>query len=148
MKRNPLRITLIEDDDDDIFLFSMALENILIPNKLTVIKDGTDVENTISLLANSTPELIFFDLLWQYTDGLEYLEKIKSHEALKNIPCIIFSGAREELYVKKTFDAGANLYLVKPRDFSVLTAALNKVLAIDWNANFSPEYELFLLSDK
>ncbi|RFS17034.1 response regulator [Emticicia sp. C21] len=147
MKRNPLKISLIEDDDDDIFLFSMALENSSIPNQLTVVKDGIEIEKNIKLLETTAPDIIFLDLLWRYIDGVEYLNKIRNSQLLKDTPCVIFSGAKEDLYIEKAFSAGANLYLVKPRDFAVLTQTLDKALSLDWKEYFPPKYESFILSE-
>jgi CheY-like chemotaxis protein len=50
-------------------------------------------------------------------DGHEVLRQIKRAEGLKRIPVIILTSSKEEDDLARSYDSGANSYLVKPLSF-------------------------------
>jgi CheY-like chemotaxis protein len=86
----PLRIVLVDDDEDDHFIFAKTLNEIQIPTILTSI---TESENLMDYLLNlyDLPDVIFLDLNMPRKNGCECLTEIKQHAKLKHIPIIIYS---------------------------------------------------------
>ena len=64
-------------------------------------------------------------------DGLEVLEKIKSHPELKVLPVVMLTSSSEERDVIRSYGLGVNAYVVKPVEFAAFVAAL-KDLGVFW----------------
>ncbi len=61
----------------------------------------------------ATPyDLILCDINMPNMDGLTFIEKYREEE--KETPIIIISTQEETIHRKKGFEAGANIYIVKP----------------------------------
>ncbi|RFS13811.1 response regulator [Emticicia sp. C21] len=148
MKPNKVKIILIEDDEDDQLLFSMALDTIIIPTELTIIKNAKELQSNIHLIQNLLPDIIIIDIELGVVDGLDYLEKIRSNKSLKETPCIILTDSFAPSRIEKAYNSGANLYIVKPVDFSELINLIRKICELNWSEYFPPRPEVFYVHDK
>lgn len=79
----------------------------------------------IAILQHSAVDLIFLDLVMPEMSGLELLKRIKSDERLRAVPVIIVSGIAESDGVIRCIEAGAEDYLSKPFNPTLLQARLN-----------------------
>jgi CheY-like chemotaxis protein len=85
------RFLLIDDDTDDWELFSEALaavDPIIVCHHAT---GGADAFNRLRNREFSTPDIIFLDINMPVMDGWQFLTQLKSEEALRHIPVIIYS---------------------------------------------------------
>lgn len=64
-------------------------------------------------------------------DGMEVLRQIKTHEQLKVVPIVMLTSSREEQDLVKSYQLGANAYVVKPIDFQQVVEAI-KQLGLFW----------------
>jgi two-component system response regulator len=64
-------------------------------------------------------------------DGLEVLKTIRGDEKLKHLPVVILSSSREESDLARSWDLGANAYVVKPVDIDQFFQAV-KTLGTFW----------------
>jgi CheY-like chemotaxis protein len=62
--------------------------------------------------------------------GREALKDIKRHPSFKSIPVCIMSTSSAHFDVVNAYDAGANLFLVKPLDFKELIDMLSNLLTL------------------
>lgn len=146
MNPKNVKIILIEDDEDDQLLFSMALDIILIPTDLTIIKHTIDLKNNVMLIQKLSPYIIFIDLNLGAINGFKYLETVKDNELLKHIPCIILTDSKLPLNIETAYNYGANLYIVKPIEFSVLTDIIKFVYNLNWDDYSPPKREMFFMN--
>ncbi len=79
----------------------------------------------ISILEQNTVELVFLDLIMPGMSGLEVLQHIKADPRLRAVPVIIVSGFSEIGGVIRCIEAGAEDYLNKPFNPTLLQARLN-----------------------
>jgi CheY-like chemotaxis protein len=77
--------------------------------------------------AGGHPEFVLLDLKMPRLDGLEVLRQIKSDAQLKHIPVVMFTSSREAADVIRSYQLGANAYVVKPVDFQEFSAVLELV---------------------
>ena len=63
--------------------------------------------------------------------GLEVLEKLKSNELTKKIPVVVLTSSKEHPDVEKSYQLGANSYIVKPVDYDTFIKTVND-LGIYW----------------
>jgi hypothetical protein len=112
-------ILLVEDNPVDLDLTLRAFAARKISNKILVARDGEEALKYIDLWENGEPlpVVILLDLNMPRVNGLEVLEKIKSHERFKTIPIVILTTSSESTDLKSAYHLGANSYIVKPVDF-------------------------------
>lgn len=122
------KILIVEDDD-----FLRTLES----EKFT--KEGFEVLNAASeeqmkgILAQTVPHIILLDLMVPGIDGFQIVEQLKTNDATKQIPIIVFSNLSDDESVSKAKKAGANDFLVKS-NFS-LNDLIEKIKGLLENAS-------------
>jgi two-component system, chemotaxis family, response regulator Rcp1 len=67
-----------------------------------------------------TPDVVLLDLNLPRMDGREVLQAIKNDPKLQRIPVIVMTSSKAEIDIVKTYDLGANGYIVKPVTFERL----------------------------
>jgi CheY-like chemotaxis protein len=60
-------------------------------------------------------------------DGLDVLRALKADEALRTIPVVMLTSSREEQDLIRSYQLGANAYVVKPVDFRAFIDAVRQL---------------------
>ena len=109
---NERQIVMADDDADDRFLVQAALEDNNIKNPLLFFDDG---ENLLQYLKKISPEeypaLLLLDLNMPKRDGREVLKFLRTQEAWKDIPILIFSTSNAPDDIYTAYQLGANCYI-------------------------------------
>ncbi len=115
---------LVVDDDPDIL---DALQFVLKDAGYTVktCQNGEFAESLSQ--ANSFPKLIILDVLLSGKDGRDICRKLKLNERTKNIPIVMISA--HPTVKKSVIASGANKFLPKPFDISILLRAISTAIA-------------------
>jgi CheY-like chemotaxis protein len=130
-------ILLIEDNLNDVELTITALKSHNVANEVVVARhggEGLDYLYRRGQFVNRPPGLpvaVFLDLKMPKVDGLEVLRIVKSDPALKTAPIVMLTSSREEADLVKSYELGANAYVVKPVGFEQFTDAIRQ-LGIFW----------------
>lgn len=124
----PLRILLVDDDEDDRELFCAALQIINPTAECRQAKDGGEALNMLKMPGNYLPNFIFLDLNMPRVDGFMCLKKIKEEMFLSEIPVVILTTSRHQEDKLKAARLGAIHYISKPDSFSALCDAIRFVL--------------------
>ena len=134
MERSQIEILLVEDNMDDAEMTIHALRKNNLANKLIHMKDGEEAldflfgtGNFIGRDVSLKPSLILLDLKMPKVDGLEVLERVKLNEATKKIPVVILTSSKEDPDVSKSYELGANSYIVKPVEFESFMKAVSEL---------------------
>jgi two-component system response regulator len=124
MNNKEIEIILIEDNLDDAELAVHSLRESNLTNKIIHLKDGDEAlrfffsnETFDGEKFTASPKIVFLDLKMPKVNGIEVLEKIKSHSNTKDIPVVILTSSNEDPDIKKCYSLGANSYVVKPIEF-------------------------------
>jgi len=80
------------------------------------------------ILETSVVDLILLDVMMPEIDGYQVLEKIKNSEKWQHIPVVMVSALEEDESVVRCLEAGADDYLVKPINSTLLKARVNNCL--------------------
>lgn len=101
---------------------------------ILVVEDETPLQNAIEIkltgegyrvliagsaqeaehhLSTEQPDLIWLDLLLPGMDGMEFLEKMRSHEEWKQIPVIVVSVTMSQDKINRAFELNVVDYIVK-----------------------------------
>ncbi|MFZ5802141.1 MAG: response regulator transcription factor [Candidatus Omnitrophota bacterium] len=76
------------------------------------------------------PDIILLDVQMPVMNGLECLKEVRKQYSAVDLPVIMVTVKDESEDIVKALDAGANDYVTKPIDVSVLLARLRTHLAI------------------
>ncbi|MCU7548873.1 response regulator [Chitinophagaceae bacterium LB-8] len=104
-------ILLVEDDEDDCYLFKLAMAEI---SPHTIINCSQDSDQLLEMIGNVKPSLIFIDYHLPCIGGINCLEQIKDHPVYKDIPVIMWSTSWYQTNVAACYHMGAQLYMEKP----------------------------------
>ena len=104
------RILIVDDSDFVRTYHSSILEDAA----FDVITAGDGAEGLERLYAGEPCDLIMTDINMRRMDGYEFIRQVRQEDAYSEIPIIIVSTEGDGADMVKGFEAGANLYLVKP----------------------------------
>lgn len=91
--KNVDHVLVVDDDEDFVLFLSRILEDSPL-RRYQVVSAGTGQE-VLALLDRRPPDLVLLDLKLPDIDGLELIERIRSHPAWQRIPIIIVSAQDE-----------------------------------------------------
>jgi CheY-like chemotaxis protein len=129
---NPEKNVLIaEDDDEDFFIFSFAVNE----TKLAVALDrAEDGEILMKKLSEKIPDILFLDIHMPCKDGRQCIKDIRADHRYDEMPVIIYSSFEDRRNIEYCFREGANLYVVKPIYFQDFVETIKHLLVMDRNA--------------
>lgn len=132
MDNDALYILLADDDEDDRMFFKEAMQEIKVKTNIAFVNDGAQLMDYLNHPGNTLPNVVFLDLNMPVKSGLECLVEIRRNNRLKDLSIVIYSTSSSEEDIEEAFVNGANIYIKKPNDFSLLKSSLSKVININW----------------
>lgn len=141
----PFRILLADDDEDDRQLFEEAVS--YIHPGLEIEKAETGFELLKKLATGQKPDMVFLDLNMPGKNGKECLIEIRNNKKWKDIPVIIYSTSFNKKDISDTYQAGANLYLLKPTSFPELIQRIKQSFSFDWDNKPKLAHSDFVLNN-
>lgn len=122
---NSMKVYLADDDEDDVYLFSEALQSV---NKTVAFESVNDGQELLEKMDNggNPPYLVFLDVNMPRMNGLEALKKIKAQGNFNDVWVVMFSTSITKENVEKAFQLGADLYIQKPTEFNSLKDVIYK----------------------
>ena len=116
-------ILAVDDLPDNLFLLEAILEE-QDNYHLSCVDNG---KAAIESVENSPPDLILLDLMMPDIDGCEVTRRIRQNPDLPYIPILLLT-AHDEASARKGLKAGADSFICKPFDISVLLQHMQKLL--------------------
>ncbi len=98
---------------DDVMENIQIVMNILKEEDYT-LSFATDGEEALELVKNNDFDLILLDIMMPKLNGFEVCKKLKSDDALKDIPIIFLTAKSDIDSVEKGFKLGGVDYIIKP----------------------------------
>ena len=127
------RILLAEDNANDVELTLTALSRHNLANEVVVVPDGAEAldylyrRGQFADRRKGNPAVLLLDLKMPKVDGLEVLRVVKKDPILNAIPIVMLTSSREEQDLVKSYQLGANAYVVKPVDFQAFMEAVSEL---------------------
>lgn len=120
-----LKIMLIVEDNADVRNFIASHFNTTF--KIVEAKNGDEGWKTA---VEIIPDIIISDVLMPVTDGYELCKRLKNDERTSHIPILLLTALHSKEHELKGLTTGADDYITKPFDLSVLQAKVDNVLSI------------------
>jgi CheY-like chemotaxis protein len=135
MRTERLNILMADDDPDDRMLVRDALGETALPQHLDTVEDGEELMAYLkregkyaNRPAHEQPSVILLDLNMPKKDGREALKELKANPQLRRIPVVILTTSNASEDIQKTYDLGANSFIIKPRNFETLVQSLQTLV--------------------
>ncbi len=123
-----IKILLVEDNYEDAAVTKRVLSHNKLNNDLVMATSGKEA---LAVLQNKNkadlPQLILLDINLPDISGIDLLTRIKKDKNLSNIPVVILTGSNVDQDIQKSYDLGADSYLVKPISNDALMLVIEKL---------------------
>ena len=130
-------LLVVDDNEDNRYTLTRRLKREGYAN-LTTANDG---KHALELLRSKPFDLVLLDITMPEMNGYQVLEHLKADAELRNLPVIMISAVEEIESVVRCIELGAEDYLHKPFDATLLRARVGASLEkkrlrdeiLDWN---------------
>jgi CheY-like chemotaxis protein len=131
----PFVLLLLEDSEEDVFLFRRAVGKLGRPVILHSVRNGAVAQQY--LLGEEKfgrreefplPTVILSDLQLPGMGGLQFLQWLRGQPLFRALPCVVFSGSANPSDVQSAYELGVTSFIVKPIGFGDWVARLDVVL--------------------
>src|SRR5215475_2159006 len=117
-------LLVVDDNEDNRYMLSQQL-NIQGYDNITIATNGHEALN---ILRSKSFDLVLLDIMMPDLNGYEVLERMRSSPALRDIPVIMISAIGELDSVVRCIELGAEDYLPKPFEPTLLRARVRATL--------------------
>lgn len=115
-------ILLVEDSLADAEMAMDALDGANLANPVVHLEDGVDCLDYLYCRGEWAtrepvdPAVVLLDIKMPRMSGLEVLTQLRADDRFRRVPVVILSSSREESDLARSWDIGANAYVIKPVD--------------------------------
>jgi CheY-like chemotaxis protein len=137
MDKGPFVVLMAEDNEHDIIATKRAWKKHRLANPLYVVNDGEECLDFLHRQGNYSgpntaprPGILLLDINMPRMYGLTVLKHIKEQnedKELRRLPVIILTSSNAEEDLLKSYDLGANAFIVKPVGFKNLCEAVRTI---------------------
>jgi CheY-like chemotaxis protein len=127
-------ILLVDDNPHDVVLIRLAFRKVGIIDTIHLVKDGAEAIRYINgddkyadRRAFPPPTLVLLDLKMPGPNGFEVLKWIRSQDSFESLVVVVMSGSRDDADIQRSYELGANSYLIKPTKFEDLVKMMESL---------------------
>jgi two-component system, response regulator len=130
-----LRVLLVEDDEDHVFLIRRALADLA--GVAVAVEVAADGEQALERLARARfeagglPQLVLLDLKMPRMGGLEVLGHLRADEITRDLPVVVLTSSEHREDREEALRLGATWFVCKPTDGRRLRSEIQQ-LADHW----------------
>jgi CheY-like chemotaxis protein len=145
MGKDPFLVLMAEDDEHDILATKRAWKKHHIVNPLYIVHDG---EECLDFLYHQgkydnphtmpQPGILLLDIKMPRMDGLAVLKYVRNDGHLRRLPVIMLTTSEAEEDRLRSYNLGANAYIVKPVGFDNFSKAV-RTISLFWQLVELPE---------
>ena len=118
---------LIVDDSE----FVRSYHSYILEEANFQVVTAVDGSDGLEKLYTNSCDLVLSDINMSNMDGYEFIRRIRADKRYSALPIIIVSTESEARDKMKGFEAGANLYIVKPSSPEMMVENIRMVLVAD-----------------
>jgi DNA-binding response OmpR family regulator len=95
---------------------------------VVVFADGDECWAYLESRASEPPDLVVLDVMMPELDGVSVLERIRSHDALVDLPVVMLTSRNREEDIVQALESGADDFVAKPFSAAELVGRIGRVL--------------------
>ncbi len=130
-------ILYLEDDRVELLKFKLALAELQSGIPVQSLENGLLGLEFLEANINKLPKVIVLDLKMPIMNGIEFLEKVKTHISLRRIPVIVLSSSSSDTDILHSYDHQVAGYFVKPFDTEEYHQIVKKIASY-WQTSKTP----------
>ena len=123
MKKEEIKILLVDDEPDILEIISFNLEKV--GYQVTTASNGLEA---LKQAKKTLPHLIILDVMMPELDGIETCERLRQEEQFQDTIIMFLTARGEDYSYVAAFDAGADDYVTKPIKPKVLLSKVKGLL--------------------
>ncbi len=105
-------VLIIEDSKDQALLIQHDLKKYFVNDEIKIFESGGQALASLNE-AKDLPKLIILDLNLGEEQGLDFLESLRQHDELKDVPVIVMSATDEKRDVIDAYKKGGTAFIPK-----------------------------------
>ena len=117
------KVLLVDDEIDFVDLISSRLES-----DGFRVKPAYDGEAALEKVETDRPDIIILDIIMPKINGFDVCRRLKADKKYKDIPVIMLTAKFQPSDIKFSLEVGADAYITKPFEPSVLLEKLRELL--------------------
>ncbi len=121
------KFTILVVDDDATTRKVLTLR---IQSQGYTVKSAQDGNKALEMIDTGDIDLVMMDLNMPGMGGKELLTRVRSKKSLSQLPVIVLTVTEDRDDVLRVFELGANDYILKPGDMSVMLARIKTQLSM------------------
>jgi CheY-like chemotaxis protein len=118
-----LKVLIVEDSED-----TLALLRTIFVQQGAQVSTATSAAEALSMLKNTSPDIIVSDIGMPDTDGFALLQKIRELPKFEKTPAFAISGYASEADKKQALSVGYQALMPKPVDVDALFELIHSSL--------------------
>ncbi|WP_234735460.1 response regulator [Tellurirhabdus bombi] len=128
-----LDILYIEDNEDDIDVFSRVIKKIDDKISCKIIDRGSEAVEYLTAKGKYAsrlaplPKVVLLDLNLPGYTGFDIIQQLRNEKRTKLLPIIVFSTSDNPKDINRSYELGVNAYIVKPGSYHTSNGLLRRV---------------------
>ncbi len=134
MTKEPFLVLMAEDEEHDIIATKRAWKEHHVANPIHIVHDGEECLDYLYRRGKYSqpgtapkPGILLLDIKMPKLDGLSVLRRIREEKTLRRLPVIVLTTSKAEEDRIRSYDLGANAYIVKPMGFDNFSEAVRTI---------------------
>lgn len=113
--------------ENNLLLREQLAEELLSDDQFELVGITANGPDTYNAIMREKPDVVVFDLLLPYYDGLTLIEKIRQDIENENIKLVMTTPLTKDSIISAAFRKGANYVIVKPYDIKMMAEKIKKI---------------------
>jgi PAS domain S-box-containing protein len=119
------RILIVDDNLENLNALQHMLKKIGFH-----VQTAQDGESALKKTTSPNFDLVLLDIVMPHMDGYQVLEALRKKFSMIELPIIMLTAVSENCDIVKALSLGANDYVIKPYDFSVINSRIRTQISL------------------
>jgi DNA-binding NtrC family response regulator len=128
MASSKINIALVDDDQDEKYIFQIALDELGIEYDFHYFSEANSFTDYLKNTSSNLPNIVFLDMHMPLKSGLELLEEIRTESKFDKIRTVIYSNSISDVTISAFKSLGTTDFIVKPPELSEMKAVLKRLI--------------------